>query len=224
MSKSPARKPRKGTPRRVSKEAVKAAADRAEKHAKGEAIEIAKVEINPTVVLAEEIKSKMGRPPKYKPEFARIALALCRRGATDFELAEEFDVSTVTIWRWGVQHEDFCNALVVGKSAFDDRIERALAQRATGYSHHTEKVFQFQGEIVHANVVEHVPADVGAAKLWLTNRRPDKWREAVNRHEHGGPGDFDQMSDEELNQYIETERNALIEAKKSASGKGSTKH
>ena len=37
------------------------------------------------------------------------------------------------------KHEEFCNAVKAGKEAFDDRVERSLAQRATGYSHQLEK-------------------------------------------------------------------------------------
>ena len=33
------------------------------------------------------------------------------------------------------------------------------------------------GEPVCAPYVQHFPPDVGAAKLWLTNRRPKDWRE-----------------------------------------------
>lgn len=64
-----------------------------------------------------------------------------------------------------------------GKEAFDDRIERSLAQKASGYTFHTEKVFQFEGCVVRADIVEHVPPDVGAIKMWLGNRRPDKWKD-----------------------------------------------
>jgi hypothetical protein len=64
-----------------------------------------------------------------------------------------------------------------GKEAFDNRIERSLAQRAAGYSVHTEKVFQYEGTIVRAETVEHYPPDVTACRLWLMNRRPDKWRD-----------------------------------------------
>ncbi len=220
---------------KVSSEAVKAAADRAEKRAKGEGPEIAKVPIDPPIVKAADVDlaitakieelvgKKMGRPPKYKPEFARIAAALCRRGATDYELAEEFEVSTVTIWRWQIQHEEFCKALEVGKGAYDERVKRSLAQRAIGYSYHTEKVFQFQGSIVRAKVVEHIPADVSAAKHWLANRRPEEFRE-VQHHEHGKPGDFDQMSDAELEQHIKAESAALVGGKPAPQKARSTRH
>lgn len=201
--------------RKPSKASVKAAADRAEKRAKGEEIDSTKVEINPPIIPAaaatEDSKPKMGRPTKYRKEYARIALALCKRGATDYELAQEFEVSTMTICRWGVQFEEFREALRTGKDAFDDRVERALAQRAMGYSHHTEKVFQFQGSIVRAKVIEHVPPDVGAAKLWLTNRRSEVWRD-VQKHEVGQPGDFDGMSDAELEDFIRAEATNLLPA------------
>ena len=200
-------------PRKPSKASVKAAADRAEKRAKGEEIDSTKVEIDPIITTAAEVasapKAKMGRPTKYRKEYARIALALCKRGATDYELAQEFEVSTMTICRWGVQFEEFRDALRTGKDAFDDRVERALAQRAMGYSHHTEKVFQFQGQIVRAKVVEHVPPDVGAAKLWLTNRRGDVWRD-LQKHEVGQPGDFAEMDDAALDEFIRAEGANLL--------------
>lgn len=195
-------------PKRKSKSDVKSAADRAEKRSKGVIEEITKAEIDPVIIQADEIKTKLGRPPKYRKEFARIAGALCRRGATDLELAEEFDVTTVTIWRWTVQHEEFCSAVKVAKNSFDDRIERSLAQRAVGYSYNTEKVFNFQGEIVRATVVEHVPPDVSAARLWLTNRRPDRWQD-ISKREVGRPGDFDGMDDAELDEYIDREGSTL---------------
>lgn len=202
-------------PRKPTKASIKAAADRAEKRAKGEEIDSTKVEIDPIITPAPESdaapKAKMGRPTKYRKEYARIASALCKRGATDYELAQEFEVSTMTICRWSVQFEEFREAVRQGKDAFDDRVERALAQRAMGYSHHTEKVFQFQGQIVRAKVVEHVPPDVGAAKLWLTNRRGDVWRD-VQKHEIGQPGDFAEMDDAALDEFIREEATNLLPA------------
>jgi hypothetical protein len=127
----------------------------------------------------EAYKPKLGRPSKYKPEYAAVARALCKRGATDFELAMEFDVDVTTIWRWKTTIDDFCEALKVHKDYYDDQAERALAMRAVGYTQHVEKVFCAQGRITRAKVIEHIPPDVGAIKLWLTNRRPDKWRDKV---------------------------------------------
>jgi len=118
-----------------------------------------------------------GRPRAYDPSFAIEAQALCERGATDMELAEHFDVTVRTIYRWRNAFPDFCQAVVIGKDAADDRVERALYNRAVGYSFESEKIFNYQGVVVRADVVEHVPPDQGAALNWLKNRRGDKWRD-----------------------------------------------
>jgi hypothetical protein len=122
-------------------------------------------------------KPATGRPSKYDPKYAKQAEKLCSMGATDIELADFFEVSTVTIWRWRSEHDDFCKAVIAGKDGADDRVERAFYNRAVGYTFESEKVFQFQGQIVRADTREHVPPDPGAALNWLKNRRPEKWRD-----------------------------------------------
>ena len=119
----------------------------------------------------------MGRPTAYKAQFAAQAKKLCQLGATDLELAEFFEVDVRTIYRWKHDHDDFCQALKVGKDVLDDRVERSLYQRAVGYSFQSEKIFHFQGLITRADCIEHVPPDTGAAMSWLKNRRGDTWRE-----------------------------------------------
>lgn len=167
--------------KKPTKASVKAAADRAEKRAKGEKVE-PETPIGPL-----NPPETAGRPAKYKAEFANIAKKLCERGATDAELAEIFDVTTVTIWRWQCEHEEFCNALKAGKEIADDRVERSLYQRAVGYSYSSEKLFSWQGDVTRAPCMEHVPPDPGAAKLWLTNRRPKQWREKTEvKHDASG--------------------------------------
>lgn len=129
----------------------------------------------------------MARPTAYKAEYAAQAKKLCQLGATDYELAEFFGVTTRTIYRWQITHKAFCQALRAGKQELDERVKRSLYQRAVGYTFESEKVFNHQGEVVRAEIVEHVPPDPGAAKLWLTNRQPDEWREKID-HEHAGKG------------------------------------
>ena len=118
----------------------------------------------------------LGRPSKYRPEYAEIAANYCRRGATDSDLADLLGVTTVTIWRWQAQFEDFCNALKLGKEVADDIVERSLYQRAKGYAFDSEKVMQYEGEIIRAATREHCPPDPTSMIFWLKNRRPDRWR------------------------------------------------
>lgn len=128
-----------------------------------------------------------GRPTSYKPEYAEQAAKLCALGATDAELADFFKVTTVTIWRWQSAHVEFCNALKRGKDAADERVERSLYARATGYTFDAVKIFMPAGakKPVYAKYQEHVPPDVTAQIFWLKNRRREEWRDK-QEHEHTG--------------------------------------
>lgn len=130
-----------------------------------------------------------GRPSSYDPKFADQARKLCELGATDMELAEFLGVEVRTIYRWKHEHDEFCQALIVGKEDLDNRVERSLYQRAVGYSFNSEKIWQHQGEVIRADTIEHVPPDPGAAMSWLKNRRGDVWRDKVN-HEHSVIGEL----------------------------------
>lgn len=136
--------------------------------------------------MADEINAP-GRPTAYRAEFAEQASKLCELGATDYELADFFKVDTRTIYRWKNSEPDFCQAVIVGKEKADDRVERALFNRAVGYTFESEKVFQHQGEVIRAPIAEHVPPDPGAAMNWLKNRRGDRWRDKITQ-EHTGEG------------------------------------
>jgi hypothetical protein len=122
---------------------------------------------------------KPGAPTKYREEFASQAEELCTLGATDTEMADFFKVDVRTIYNWKHTFPAFFQALRVGKEACDDRVERALYQRAIGYEQDAVKIFMPAGaeSPVYAPYRERVAPDVGAAKLWLTNRRGETWRE-----------------------------------------------
>lgn len=142
--------------------------------------------IAPAVVVedAAETKHAGGRPSKFKPEFIEQARKLCELGLTDEELAKFFDVHVATIYRWQATHPEFCEALKVGKAPADDRVERSLYHKAVGYTFDSEKIFNYQGQVVRAKSVEHVPPDTTAAIFWLCNRRKDEWRQ---KQEISGP-------------------------------------
>lgn len=139
----------------------------------------------------------MARPTSYKPEFSEQAEKLCKLGATDIELADFFGISDRTIYRWQAQFPEFCRSLKAGKETSDERVERSLYHKAVGYTFDSEKVFQFQGEIVRTKTREHVPPDTTAAIFWLKNRRPVEWRDR-QQHEltgaNGGPIQTEEMS------------------------------
>ena len=120
-----------------------------------------------------------GRPTEYSPEYARQAKVACELGATDDELARLFDVSTRTIYRWKLEHEEFCQSIKVAKEFADDRVERALYQKAVGYEIEAVKVFMPAGhkDPVYAPYIERHGPDASAASFWLKNRRSQDWRD-----------------------------------------------
>ncbi len=126
--------------------------------------------------------AERGRPTAYKKSYAEQAAKLCALGATDDEMADFFGVHRSTIYRWKLDHEEFCDAIKSAKEIADERVERSLYQKATGYNYTEEqamkiKVGQYEEEIEVVEVEKHSPADTTAAIFWLKNRRPEDWRD-----------------------------------------------
>jgi hypothetical protein len=124
-----------------------------------------------------EESAPIGRPTDYRVDFCLTAHEMCTQGATEFELAEEFGVTPRTIYRWQAAHPEFRQALKLGREAADERVERSLYHRAVGYSYPAIKIMQDKGCPVIVPYTEHEPPDVGAATLWLTNRRSKDWKQ-----------------------------------------------
>ena len=122
-------------------------------------------------------KARRGRPTKFRPEFVEQARKLCLLGLTDGELADFFGVAESTLNLWKITHPEFSEALKVGKDVADDRVEQSLYRKAVGYTFDSEKVFQYEGQVVRAPIVEHVPPSDTAAIFWLKNRRSGAWRD-----------------------------------------------
>jgi len=128
---------------------------------------------------------KPGRPTKYKPEFAAQAEKLCRLGATDIEIADFFEVDVRTVYRWKGEHDEFCQALKIAKAEADDRVERSLYARASGYEHDEVDIRVIDGKIVETPIRKFYPPDTTAAIFWLKNRKPEQWRDKQEM-EHSG--------------------------------------
>lgn len=139
-----------------------------------------------------------GRPTDYKPEYAKQAEKLCRLAATDIEIADFFNVDVRTIYRWKEAHEEFCQSLKTGKEIADERVERSLFARATGYEHDEVDIRVINGEVVQTPIRKYYPPDTTAGIFWLKNRRKDQWREikAVElTGANGGPVETKQTLD-----------------------------
>lgn len=130
----------------------------------------------------------VGRPTEYDPSYVELAATLALNGATDDEIADEIGVSVRTIARWYGKYPEFRQAVKYGKERADERVERSLYHRAVGFEMDTVKIGFFEGSPVFAEHREYYPPDVGAAKMWLTNRKGDEWRDKVQAEVTGKDG------------------------------------
>ena len=122
-----------------------------------------------------------GRPTQYRVKFIERAKEMCVNGATDAELADEFGVTVTTLYNWRAKYPEFLDALKIPKAIADQRVERSLFERATGYSRQSVKIFLAKdGSIVEAPFIEHVPPDATAMIFWLKNRKPAEWRDKTD--------------------------------------------
>lgn len=128
-----------------------------------------------------------GRPTAYKAEYAKQAEKLALLGATDMEMADFFEVDVRTVYRWKHEHDEFCQALNVGKAKADERVVNSLYQKAVGYDQDAVKIFMPAGaeNPVYAPYRERIAPDTAAAIFWLKNRRPEQWRDKVEQHHTG---------------------------------------
>lgn len=147
---------------------------------------------------------KDGRPSTYASDYVEQAAKLCALGATDDEMADFFGVHRSTLYRWKLEHPDFCDAIKAGKAIADDRVERSLYQKATGFDYTEEqaikvKVGQHEEKVEIVEVRRHAPADTTAAIFWMKNRKPEDWRDKT---EVQVTHSFADLSDEELDQEL----------------------
>lgn len=140
-------------------------------------------------IFDEPDEKPFGRPSKFQDLDLEKVRALVTKGLTDRELAMIFNVAESTWYLWQHKHPHFSELLKGWKRYANERVERALYERACGYNHHDTKFFTHLGKVTsQEEIIKHIPPDPGAAKLFLINRDPIRWkdrREEVVEHTGG---------------------------------------
>lgn len=114
-------------------------------------------------------------------EMLRMAQACGRAAMTNFEAAEYFGVTVHTFGEWLAKDPELAMCFRINKTLADERVENALYHRALGYSMRAEEVkLNPDGTVVRAEVIKHIPPDVGAAVFWLKNRQPHLWKDKID--------------------------------------------
>lgn len=112
-------------------------------------------------------------------------------GATEYELAEFFGVSRDAWLSWAFHSQAIRDAVEQGGIMADARVAHALYKRAVGYEYKRQRLVigKKDGHATVHDLIEHVPGDVMAQKIWLVNRSK-KWTDK-QQHEHGGSVEVD---------------------------------
>ena len=127
-----------------------------------------------------------GRPTKYCIEYNEQVEKLCKLGATDKQLADFFNVSEATINTWKLKEPDFLESIKKGKLIADAEVANSLYQRALGYEHKEDKIFNDSGSPLVVPTTKHYPPDSTACLFWLKNRAG--WRDKSERELTGADG------------------------------------
>lgn len=132
-----------------------------------------------------------GRPTKYKPEYDELAFNYCLLGATNDQMAEFFDVDPSTIDNWIAAHESFLGSIKKGRAVADGKVARSLYERANGYSHEEDVIFNDKGTPLIVPTIKHYPPDTTAGIFWLKNRQTKLWRDTHNVTLNDMPAPFE---------------------------------
>jgi hypothetical protein len=129
-----------------------------------------------------------GRPTKYKEDYPKRAYKLCLLGATDKQLADFFEVNEDTVNKWKIDYPEFSESLRAGKDDADAVIAQSLFNRAKGYSHPEDKIFNDDGQAMVVPTIKHYPPDTTACIFWLKNRQKANWRDRTETALTGADG------------------------------------
>lgn len=120
---------------------------------------------------------KTGHPSKFSPEIQRQAKILAAKGFTDKEMAQVFDVKEQTLNNWKNAHPKFFESLKDEKAKADAKVVKSLYERACGYNHPEDKIFNNNGEPLIVPTIKHYPPDPVSMIFWLKNRQRDEWKD-----------------------------------------------
>lgn len=109
-----------------------------------------------------------------------------RDGLTYQDISNQIGISPQTLASWRKKHPELDAAMRQGRDVVDYMVENSLLKSALGYKTKEVKVTTIMrhGVVVETQrevLSKEVAPSVHAAKVWLYNRRPNKWRNMDNK-------------------------------------------
>ncbi len=114
----------------------------------------------------------------FKQEYIERVKKLNEIGMGMRDLADIFDVSTTTIYKWRKRNKAFDQAIRNGKREIDTQVSSALLKRLIGYDkEEVTTIIDKDGNTVTKTVIKHYPAEANVALKWLISRWPEYFEE-----------------------------------------------
>lgn len=107
-------------------------------------------------------------------------------GVTEEDIAKNCGVSYASFRNYKKTYLELEGALLAGRSVADLKVEGALFKKATGFVYkETRKSKKYDRETEKfieesQSTTRYVPPDTSAAIFYLTNRKPDEWKNRQN--------------------------------------------
>ena len=116
---------------------------------------------------------------QWNSDRVRQVKELALLGATDKQMAGVMGINVQTLDYWKRTKPIFAESLREGKMEADAKVAAALYKRATGYKTIDYHFSSFKGDVTKTKYVKEIPADVIAAKTWLTIRQRELWADIM---------------------------------------------
>lgn len=107
-----------------------------------------------------------GRKPSYKTDYAALAKAMCERGATLNELAEEIGVSIKAILHWQLTQPGFLEACALSPACVE-RGRRSMFESSLQQFVTTEKIVESGSQRQITKTTTTLPANLGFTKSFV---------------------------------------------------------
>lgn len=129
----------------------------------------------------------MGAPSLYKPAYCQQIIQYLAEGHTIKAFAGHIGVGLRTVYDWIKQHDEFADAHEIGEA------------KSLGF---------WEDKLIAAAKGDNKDAAPSVLIFGVKNRGSEYWRD-VHKIEHGKPGDFSTMSDDDLDAIIASAQGAI---------------
>jgi len=116
---------------------------------------------------------------KWSDSLKPVILNLATRGKTNSEIAMLLGICEATFYNWLNNFApDLLESLKNATKEPIKNVERALYERAMGYSCQETKVHMTKSGVIKTkDVIKHYPPSETAMKYYLGNKKPEDWKE-----------------------------------------------